>query len=88
MNKKESIIILKNIIDGIRGRDCLTIHLHNGKHRDINKELLIENLSIVNEFAEKELCRELLNPVTKDLHEYKNYDFKFILIGIGNSPIG
>ncbi|WP_064496364.1 sugar phosphate isomerase/epimerase family protein [Methanocaldococcus jannaschii] len=63
LDKKESIIILKNIIENIKGRDYLTIHLHNGKYGKINKETLIENLSIVNEFAEKngiKLCIENL----------------------------
>ncbi|CAB3288659.1 conserved protein of unknown function [Methanocaldococcus lauensis] len=34
----------------------------------------------------RKLCRELLNPIIKYLQEYIKDDFKFILIGIENSP--
>jgi predicted secreted protein len=34
----------------------------------------------------RELCKELLKPIIKYLKEYKKYSFKFILIGIENSP--
>ncbi|XRO77084.1 CD3072 family TudS-related putative desulfidase [Methanocaldococcus sp. 10A] len=34
----------------------------------------------------RKLCRELLKPIIKYLQEYKKDDFKFILIGIENSP--
>ena len=34
----------------------------------------------------RELCKELLKPIIKYLEEYKKYGFKFILIGIENSP--
>ncbi|CAB3287821.1 conserved protein of unknown function [Methanocaldococcus lauensis] len=34
----------------------------------------------------RKLCRELLKPIVKYLQEYIKDDFKFILIGIENSP--
>ncbi|XRP97167.1 CD3072 family TudS-related putative desulfidase [Methanocaldococcus sp. 16A] len=34
----------------------------------------------------RKLCRELLKPIIKYLQEYTKDDFKFILIGIENSP--
>lgn len=63
IDKKESISILKNIIMNIRGSDYLTIHLHNGRVKNINIDNLIENLQIINEYAKKnniKLCIENL----------------------------
>ncbi|ACX72578.1 Xylose isomerase domain protein TIM barrel [Methanocaldococcus vulcanius M7] len=63
LDKKDSVFILKNIIQTIDGCGYLTVHLHNGKNKTVNRDDLIENLSIVNDFADKKgikLCIENL----------------------------
>ncbi|AIJ05129.1 Xylose isomerase domain protein [Methanocaldococcus bathoardescens] len=93
LDEKESISILKNIIENIKGRDYLTIHLHNGKNKDIDKELLVENLMIINEFAQKnnlKLCIENLrhgfssNP--NNITEIADEVNCFITFDIGHIP--
>jgi sugar phosphate isomerase/epimerase len=93
LDKKESIIILKSIIKEIEGKSYLTIHLHNGKNREIDKEALIENLSIVNDFAQEngiKLCIENLrqgfssNP--NNIIEIADEINCFITFDIGHIP--
>ncbi|CAB3288670.1 Xylose isomerase domain protein [Methanocaldococcus lauensis] len=93
LDEKESVSILKNIIENIKGKDYLTIHLHNGKNKDIDKELLIENLSIVNEFAQKnnvKLCienlREGFSSNPNNIIEIADEINCFITFDIGHIP--